>query len=71
MCLTYRENPLATGITVNLQESTDLTSAPSPVTPSLLQTVGTDKTNGDPIVEIGVVPSGSTEEFIRLDVTSP
>ncbi len=74
LALTYRQNALKTGITVNVQTSSDMqnwtTLSASDVPPDLLsQQVGTDSTTGDPIMEVGVVVSSSTaKQFIRLNV---
>jgi uncharacterized repeat protein (TIGR03803 family) len=70
LTLTYRENPLASGITANVQTSPDL-KAWQTVTPDFNQTVGTDPVTGDPIIEVGVAVGGSTRKFIELNVTSP
>ncbi|HUB67519.1 MAG TPA: choice-of-anchor tandem repeat GloVer-containing protein, partial [Candidatus Methylacidiphilales bacterium] len=67
LTLTYRENPAATGITVNVQTCADLQSW-STVTPAISQQIGTDSNTGDPIIEVGV-PATGAEEFIRLNVT--
>ena len=74
LTLTYRENQLMTGITVNVQTSSDLqtwtTLKPSDVPPDFLsQQVGAD--SGDPIMEVGVKLTGAKKQFIRLNVTSP
>ena len=69
LALVYRQYASETGIEVNLQTSTDLKTWTT-VTPSISQQVGTDITTGDPIMEIGVIATGS-KQFIRLDVTMP
>jgi len=74
LTLTYRQNPLMTGITVNMQTSPDLqtwtTLKPSDVPRDFLsEQVGTDSTTGDPIMEVGVTANGLTKQFIRLNVT--
>ena len=69
LTLTFRENPIITGVTLNLQTSTDIHTWQT-VTPDLLQVIGTDAVTGDPIVEIGVIATGS-KKFIRLNVTLP
>jgi hypothetical protein len=71
LTLTYRESASATGITVNVQTSSDLQTWTTVSPPDLSQQVGTDLTTGDPIMEVGVTANGSTEQFIRLNVTSP
>jgi hypothetical protein len=70
LTLTYRSNPRATGVTVQVQTSTDLQTW-STVTPSITRQVGTDSATGDPIVEDEVNTQGASTEFIRLNVTSP
>ena len=68
--LTYRQKPQASGITVNVQTSTDLQSWKT-VTPDFTQTVGTDSITKDPIIEVEVKTTSPAREFIRLNVTSP
>jgi hypothetical protein len=68
--LTYRQNPLTSGVTVNVQTSTDLQTWQT-VTPDFTQTVGTDATTNDPIVEVEVKETSTSEEFIRLNATMP
>ena len=70
LTLTYRMNPLAGGITVNVQTSSDLISW-NTVTPDLSRSVGTDGVTGDPMEQVGIKTNGSAMEFIRLNVTSP
>jgi hypothetical protein len=70
LTLTYRQNALATGVTVNVQTSSDLKTWQT-VTPDFTQTVGTDSVTGDPIIEIGVNVNGLTRKFINLNATSP
>jgi hypothetical protein len=70
LTLSYRQNPLVTGMIVNLQTSTDLQKWKT-VTPSSIQQVSTDPVTGDPIIQIQVqVKPGTSAEFIRLNVTS-
>ena len=71
LILTYRMNPTVSGITVNFDATSDLTSSGPPVTPDLDQMVGTDSKTGDPIMQVGVKMSGATKEFLRLNVTMP
>jgi len=74
LTLTYRKNRLATGITVNLEISTDLQNwtTVSPSDPNYFtQNLNTDPTTGDPIVQVGVKTAGASKKFIRLDVISP
>jgi hypothetical protein len=71
LTLTYRANPTASGLTVNVQTSTDLVNWQTASPPDLNQNVGTDGVTGDPIVKVGVITSGASKEFIRLNVTTP
>jgi hypothetical protein len=74
LTLTYRQNAGESGITVNLQTSTDLQNwtTVSPSDPDYFtQNHGTDQITGDPIVELGVKTAGATKKFIRLNVTLP
>ncbi len=80
LTLTYRQYALETGITVNVQTSPDLqnwttltltnTSPPTNTATYTLQPVSTDPTTLDPIMQVEV-PFSGTSEFIRLNVTSP
>jgi hypothetical protein len=73
LTLTYRQNSLMTGITVNVQTSPDLQNwtTISPSNPSYIsQNAGTDPITSDPIMQVGVKTSGS-KMFIRLNVTMP
>jgi hypothetical protein len=69
LTLTYRENPTQTGITINVQTSTDLQTWTTVPNPTMTQT-GSDPTTGDPIVQAQVPVTGATQ-FLRLQVTSP
>ena len=70
LCLTYRLNALLSGFTVSLQSSPDLHNWTT-VVPDLSQQTGTDLVTGDPIMRIGVNVTTSSQEFLRLSVTSP
>jgi len=70
LTLTYRQNPSATGITVNLQTSPDMVNWTT-VTPDYVQSAGTDSSTGDPMIQVGVNVTGASKEFIRLNVTQP
>ena len=70
LTLTYRRYTLVTGITVNVQTSSDLQTWTT-VTPNISQKIETDPNTGDPIMEVEVNTEGAPREFIRLYVTSP
>jgi len=70
LTLTYRQNPAATNITVNVLTSSDLVNWSTPPSYSLLQ-IGTDNATGDPIMEVKVPITTSGTQFIELNVTSP
>jgi uncharacterized repeat protein (TIGR03803 family) len=70
LCLTYRQNAFLSGYTVSLQSSPDLHNWTT-VAPDLSQQLGTDPVTGDPIVRVGVNVTNSSQEFLRLSVTSP
>jgi uncharacterized repeat protein (TIGR03803 family) len=72
LTLTYRQFALATGVTVAVQTSSDLTNWTTVDPPAVSRQIGTDNTtaNHDPIMEIGVVASGA-HQFIRLNVSAP
>jgi hypothetical protein len=66
--LTYRENPFASGLTINVQTSSDLQTWTTVSPPDLSKQVGTDLTTGDPIMEVGVIVNSPSKQFIRLNV---
>jgi len=70
LTLTYRQNVLAAGITVQVQTSSDLQTWQS-VTPDFINILGYDLTTGDTLIEVGVNTAGSTRKFIRLNVVGP
>jgi hypothetical protein len=65
--MTYRVNPSATDVNVQIQTSTDLVtwSVPTGVT---ITPVGTDPATGDPMMQAQVPVTGPTQ-FIRLRAT--
>jgi len=69
LTLTFRQNPTQTGITINVQTSTNLQTWTTVPHPTMTQT-GSDATTGDPIMQAQVPVSGATQ-FIRLNITSP
>lgn len=70
LMMTYRQNPALSGVTVNVQTSTDL-AAWSTVMPDLSGQSGTDLTTGDPMMRVRVKTNGVPKLFIRLNVTIP
>lgn len=71
LALTFRQYALKTGITVELQTSSDLQSWTT-VTPDVNKQIGVDPNTNNPIMEIGVtVATGVAKQFIRLTVTQP
>lgn len=70
LMLTFRQNPAATGLTVQVQSATDLSDWQT-VTPGFWQNTGTDGATGYPIVKIGVAIGSSSRQFIRLKLTVP
>lgn len=68
LTLTYRQNQTPTGITVNVQTSTDLQTWQT-VAPDTIQTISTDPATGDPIIQIKVKTSNAPRMFVRLQVT--
>ena len=72
LTLTYRQNPLETGLTVSVQTSPDLQTWQT-VTFNFTLNTGTDPATGDPLIEdqVLVSPPGASKEFIRLSVTDP
>jgi len=69
LTLTYRQYAGLAGVTVNFQTSPDLRTWTT-ITPDINQEIGTDPNTGDPIMEVGVIATG-TKQFIRLNVTQP
>lgn len=72
LTLTYRQNPLETGLTINVQTSSDLQTWQT-VAPNYTLNAGTDAATGDPLTKIEVLvnPPGASKQFIRLNVTAP
>jgi uncharacterized repeat protein (TIGR03803 family) len=70
LTLTYRQYARATGVTMSLQQSTDLVNWTT-VTPDVAGPVGVDATTGDPIMEMGIAVTQPTRIFLRLKVTTP
>jgi hypothetical protein len=72
LTLTYREQKYTSGYTVTLQESTNLSSGFTTVTPDYNPTfsnnAGTDPNNGDPRVQVGVLLGTGQSQFLRLNV---
>jgi len=71
LTLTFRQYSLETGITINLQTTSDLLSWTTVKPPDLSRQVGVDSITSDPIVEVGVKTNGSAKQFLRLNVTQP
>ena len=71
LTLTYRQYALETGITINVQTSSDLKTWTTVSPPDFSRQVGVDLTTNDPIMEVGVRATGSAKQFIRLNITSP
>jgi sugar lactone lactonase YvrE len=69
MVLDYRQSLYATGLTVNVQTSTDLKTWTTVAPPAIVKQIGTD--SGDPIMEVGVIYNGGPRQFIRLSITQP
>jgi hypothetical protein len=72
LTLTYRQYASQTGLTINVQTSTDLQTWTTVNPADFSQQIGTDATTGDPIMERGVLmPANNTTQFIRLNVSMP
>ncbi|MGA3171889.1 MAG: RICIN domain-containing protein [Chthoniobacteraceae bacterium] len=71
LTLTYRESQSTTGLTIYPQTSYDLQNWTTVNPPNVFRQVGADPATGDPIMETGVITSGSAYQFIRLQVTGP
>jgi hypothetical protein len=76
LTLSYRQNPTAGGITVNVQTSTDLVNWTTASPPDLNQSIGTDSVTGDPLIKVGVKTSGSegihpSERDFAINVPNP
>lgn len=72
LTLTSRRNPFYSGITINVQTSSDLQTWQT-VTPNQTVNEGTDPATGDPLIQVQVLvnPQSASKEFIRLNVTAP
>jgi hypothetical protein len=70
LTLTYRQFAKLTGVTIQVQTSTDLQNWTT-VTPSISKQTGTDPNTGDPIILDEVNTNGQASEFIRLNVAQP
>lgn len=70
LTVTYRQNAVASGVSVLLQSSPDLQSWQT-VTPDIDQPMSVDPTTGDPIMEMGVKINSPATQFIRLNVSLP
>ena len=71
LTLSFRQYALKTGITINVQTSSNLQTWTTVSPLDISQQLGTDSTTGDPIMEVGVKLTGATKQFIRLNVTQP
>jgi uncharacterized repeat protein (TIGR03803 family) len=69
LTLTYRQSSYASGVVVQVQTSSNVTSWSAPAAPDISQQVGTDATTGDPIMQVGVKMT-SSNQYIRLYVTA-
>jgi len=69
LTLTYRQNPVETGLVVELQTSPDARTWTTLTPPDLIRRVGTDPVTGDPIMQVGVKVSRASRLFIRLNVS--
>jgi hypothetical protein len=72
LTLTYRQNQMEGGLTLNVQTSPDLHTWQT-VAPGSILITGTDPVTGDPLLQyqVPVNPPGASKEFIRLNVTGP
>ena len=72
LTLTYRQNPQASAVGVQLQVSPNLTPGSwLPVTPDFTLLLTPDPVTGDPRTKVMVNVTGQTKKFIRLQVTGP
>ena len=70
LTLTYRQNPQASALNVQVQIAPDLTlNSWPPVTPDFIQSLAPDPITGDPRNKVMVNVTGQTKAFIRLQVT--
>lgn len=71
LTLTYRQNPLTSGLTILSQTTTDLQSWSS-VIPDITQNLSPDPATGLPVVELEFAVSGTPiKEFTRLKLSIP
>jgi hypothetical protein len=69
LALTYRQYQLATGISFQLQTSSDLKTWSSDTT-DVPQELTVDPQTNDPIMQVEIAMSGSARKFARLRITS-
>ena len=69
LTLIYRQYAMETGVTVNVESSTDLKTWTAVTNPNMTQ-IGTDPDTGDPMMQVQVpVPAGTSRKFLHLNVT--
>ncbi len=71
LTLIYRQYAALSGVTVNVETSSDLNSWTIKNPPDLARQIGVDATTGDPVMQVGVQTNGTTNHFIRIRVTPP
>jgi hypothetical protein len=69
--LTYRQYAKATGISISVQNSTNLINWTTISPPDLAQQVGVDPVTNDPIMQVGIIAASSGQQFVRLNVSLP
>lgn len=71
LTLTYRQNPIATGLTIHVQTSSDLANWTTVVPDISIYSAGADPTTHDAIVKVEVNAQGASRKYIRLNVVTP
>lgn len=72
LTLTYRQNPQAISLGVNVQVSPDLTpNSWQTIAPDITENLTPDAVTGDPRVRLKVNVTGQQRKFIRLQVVGP
>ena len=71
LTLTYRSNPQAAGMRVDIQISNDLGSNSwETILPDYTQSLAPDPVTGDPRTKVMVNVTGQNQKFIRLSITA-
>jgi len=71
LTLVYRQNPVAYGVTVEVQTCNLQSDSWQTVTPDITESAGTDLATGDPKWRVKIDVTGNPRKFARMKVTIP